>query len=59
MIDLLIAGGTVITMDPQHRVLEGGAVAVDDGCIVAVTQNPEQIQAQKTMTPQAVWSARA
>ncbi len=36
--DLLISGGTVITMDPEFRVLEDGAVAIDRDKIVAVGQ---------------------
>ena len=36
MIDLLITGGTVITMDPVRRVIEGGAVAIKGSRIVAV-----------------------
>lgn len=35
-VDLLISGGTVVTMDAQRRVLPGGLVAVKDGTIVAV-----------------------
>jgi len=34
--DLLVRGGTVVTVDPQMRVLEGGSVAVRDGAIAAV-----------------------
>ncbi len=34
--DLLITGGTVVTMDASHRVLEDGAVAVHEAQIVAV-----------------------
>jgi 5-methylthioadenosine/S-adenosylhomocysteine deaminase len=34
--DLLIAGGTVVTMDDGYRVLEGGALAVQGSRIVAV-----------------------
>ena len=34
--DLLIVGGTVVTMDNEHRVLEDGAVAIKDGKIVKV-----------------------
>ena len=34
--DLLITGGTVVTMDAAHRVLEDGAVAVRDAVIQAV-----------------------
>lgn len=36
MIDLLLTGGTVITMDERRRVYENGAVAVDDGNILFV-----------------------
>ena len=35
-IDLLVLGGTVVTMDARETVLEEGAVAVRDGAIVAV-----------------------
>ncbi len=34
--DLLIFGGTVVTMDAQRQVFENGAVAVIDGAIAAV-----------------------
>ncbi|MFN8526000.1 MAG: amidohydrolase family protein [Chloroflexota bacterium] len=36
MIDLLLRGGTVITMDPARAIIEDGAVAIDGGRIVAV-----------------------
>ena len=36
MMDLMITGGTVVTMDPQRRVLEEADIAVDDGRIVAI-----------------------
>ena len=36
LIDLLIAGGLVVTLDAQRRVLAPGYVAVDQGVIVAV-----------------------
>jgi len=35
-IDLLITGGTIITMDPAHRIIENGAIAVQNGEIVRV-----------------------
>lgn len=35
-VDLMIAGGTVVTMDGEGRVLENGAVAVRGGRIVAI-----------------------
>ncbi len=40
-IDLLVAGGTVVTMNPQRRVLEDGAVAVRGDTIVAVGARAE------------------
>jgi 5-methylthioadenosine/S-adenosylhomocysteine deaminase len=41
MADLLIAGGTVITMDPARRVIEDGAVAISGDRIVAVGPSAE------------------
>ncbi len=35
-VDLLIAGGTVVTMDDDDRIVEGGAVAVEGARIVSV-----------------------
>ncbi len=35
-VDLLISGGSVITMDSTRRVIEDGAVAIDGDSIVAV-----------------------
>jgi len=35
-IDLLLSGGTVVTIDPERRIVEDGAVAIDAGRIVAV-----------------------
>jgi len=37
-VDLLIAGGTVVAMDDDYRVLEGGALAIDGSRIVAVLE---------------------
>lgn len=36
MIDLVVTGGTVVTMDAEQRVLADGAVAIDGDRIVAV-----------------------
>lgn len=35
-VDLLILGGTVVTMDAERRVIENGSVAIRDGKIIAV-----------------------
>jgi cytosine/adenosine deaminase-related metal-dependent hydrolase len=40
-VDLLIEGGVIVTMDPLHRVIEDGAVAVLGDRIVAVGAAPE------------------
>ena len=42
-IDLVIENGTVVTMDPERRVLRGGAVGVRDGRVVAVVQSGEEL----------------
>jgi 5-methylthioadenosine/S-adenosylhomocysteine deaminase len=43
--DLLVAGGTVVTMDAQKRVIEDGAIAVRGDSIIAVGPRAE-IEAQ-------------
>jgi len=37
-VDLLITGGTVVTMDDEYRVLEGGALAIEGTRIVSVLE---------------------
>jgi 5-methylthioadenosine/S-adenosylhomocysteine deaminase len=37
-LDLLIVGGTVVTMDDEYRIVEGGALAVQGARIVAVLE---------------------
>ena len=36
VIDLIVRGDHVLTMDPDQRVITDGAVAVDDGIIVGI-----------------------
>lgn len=38
-VDLIVSGGTVVTMDGQRRVIENGSVAIKDGKIIAVGQD--------------------
>src|SRR3954454_36438 len=40
-IDVLLTGGTVVTVDEQRRILDDGAVAVDCGRVVAVGPSAE------------------
>jgi cytosine/adenosine deaminase-related metal-dependent hydrolase len=50
--DTLITGGTVITIDPDRRVIEQGAIAVTDGRITAIgtaTDLGAQVQAARTL----------
>ncbi len=45
MIDLVLTGGTVVPMDPERRIIEDGAVAIDKGRVVAVGTSAEIEQA--------------
>ncbi|MGI9642494.1 MAG: amidohydrolase family protein [Acidimicrobiia bacterium] len=36
MIDLIVRAGTIITVDPERRVLIDGAIAINEGSIVAI-----------------------
>jgi len=46
-VDLLIKGGTVVTVDREMRVLEGGAVAIRGSDIVAVLARNEPLPAAR------------
>jgi 5-methylthioadenosine/S-adenosylhomocysteine deaminase len=39
--DLLVSGGTFVTMDPKSRVIEDGAAAIRDGFIAAIGERTE------------------
>jgi len=54
-VDLIVSGGTVVTLDAQRRVIEDGAVAVADGRIVAVGARAEVVG---RFTARAVVDAR-
>src|SRR2546427_4947640 len=56
--DLIAAGGTIVTMDGERRIIEDGAIAVKGDAIVAVGQRagieaqytaPRRIQAQRKL----------
>lgn len=52
--DLLIFGGTVVTMNTQRQVFENGAVAIVDGAIAAVgpeTDIANRFHAEETIRP--------
>jgi predicted amidohydrolase YtcJ len=34
--DLIVSGGTLVTMDGKRRVIENGAIAIRDGLIGAI-----------------------
>jgi cytosine/adenosine deaminase-related metal-dependent hydrolase len=44
-VDLIIEGGVVVTMDPRHRIIHDGAVAVDGKAIAAVGTRQDLRQA--------------
>ena len=41
LVELLVLGGTIVTMDQGRRVIEDGGIAVRDGRIVAVGSRVE------------------
>ena len=41
MVDLILAGGTLITMDKGRRVIPNGGVAIDKGVVLAVGETAE------------------
>ncbi|MBF9232299.1 amidohydrolase family protein [Microvirga alba] len=50
MADILITNGIVVTMDPQRRVIEDGAVAIQDDRIIAVGTTAEVTAAHQAAT---------
>ncbi|MGF9761766.1 amidohydrolase family protein [Microvirga sp. 0TCS3.31] len=50
MADIIISNGVVVTMDPQRRVIENGAVAIEKDRIVAVGTTEEVLAAHQAPT---------
>ena len=50
-VDLLILGGTIVTMDASRRVIEDGAIAVAAGRIVALGPRNDITSADSTSHP--------
>jgi 5-methylthioadenosine/S-adenosylhomocysteine deaminase len=50
MADIIITNGIVVTMDPQRRVIENGAVAIEKDRIVAVGTTEEVLAAHQAPT---------
>jgi hypothetical protein len=42
LVDLIIDGRYIVTMDASNSIIENGAVAVDDGVIIAVRRQPHR-----------------
>ena len=47
MADIIITNGIVVTMDPQRRVIENGAVAIEKDRIVAIGTTEEILAAHQ------------
>lgn len=50
MADIIITNGIVVTMDPQRRVIENGAIAIEKDRIVAVGTTEEVLAAHQAAT---------
>jgi 5-methylthioadenosine/S-adenosylhomocysteine deaminase len=53
-VDLLISGGTVVTMDPERRILENGFVVVKGDFIIAIGQGVPRLPAGPIFAKQAI-----
>ena len=53
-VDLLISGGTVVTMDPDRRILENGFVVVKGDTIVGIGQGVPRLPAGPIFAKQAI-----
>src|SRR5579859_281824 len=53
-VDLLISGGTIVTMDPERRILENGFVVVKGDTIIAIGQGVPRLPDGPIFTKQAI-----
>ncbi len=53
-VDLLISGGTIVTMNAKHEVIEDGAIAIFDGAIFMIGK---RVDVAKQVTPKRVINA--
>src|SRR5689334_19845524 len=53
-VDLLISGGTIVTMDPERRILENGFLVVKGDTIVAIGQGVPRLPAGPIFAKQAI-----
>lgn len=53
-VDLLISGGTIVTMDPERSILENGFVVVKGDAIIAIGQGVPRLPAGPIFAKQAI-----
>jgi 5-methylthioadenosine/S-adenosylhomocysteine deaminase len=53
-VDLLISGGTIVTMDPERRILENGFLVVKGDTIIAIGQGVPRLPAGPIFAKQAI-----
>ena len=53
-VDLLISGGTIVTMDPERRILENGFLVVKGDIIIAIGQGVPRLPAGPIFAKQAI-----
>jgi len=57
VVDLIVRGGTVVTMDDTRRIIENGAVAIKNGRIVARPPSTGVMRRARSSMPPAKLSS--